>query len=405
MTETAEKRRVVLGITGSIAAYKSAELARIFTSRGFEVRCIMTEAAQKFITPTLMESISGQRVVTDFWDRACVDSIEHIELSDWADVLLISPATADFIAKLNLGIADSPLLAIALATRAPIVIAPAMNVNMYEAKVTRDHIASLCQKGVSFVGPDEGELACGVTGKGRLSDPWDIFFGTRRKLTVGDFYGKKIIVTTGPTREEIDPVRFISNKSSGRMGCALAIEAYCRGADVTLIHGPIDVNVPSQIKCIPVITAAQMYEKVMAEVFEADLKPDAVIMAAAIADFRAKQISNTKIKRGAKKDFSLALEANEDILFSLGERRGKETSPILVGFAVETGEIDDLLQELEDKLRRKNVDIMIGNLAEDAFELDTNRVWILDKHGKRQQVSTTFKSRVSNKVLDVLARF
>lgn len=404
--EKIEKRRVVLGITGSVAAYKSIDLARLLVARGYEVRVVLSDSAQKFITPALIEATVGRGVVTDFWSPAeDSEGIEHIDVADWADVIVISPATADAIAKINLGMADTPLLAICLASRAPILIAPAMNVNMLEHPATQRHIKELEEKGVSFVDPAEGVLACGWTGAGRLADSKEIFYHIRRKLSVPDLKDKHILITTGPTRESIDPVRFISNRSSGKMGVELAREAFCRGAKVTLVHGPCTVDVPYPIECVPVITAEEMHQRLMERVFEGNNKPDCVIMAAAVADFKPKQEATHKLKKiDGTVPKSLDLLENVDILASLGEKRGKALSPILVGFAVETGDLDELLAELRRKLETKKTDIMVGNFASEAFELDTNRVWIVDRNGKTGEVTTTFKSRIANKVLDSIVK-
>lgn len=404
--EKIEKRRVVLGITGSVAAYKSIDLARLLISRGYEVRVVLSDSAQKFITPALVEATVGRGVITDFWAPAeDSEGIEHIEVADWADVIVISPATADVIAKINLGFADTPLLAICLASRAPLLIAPAMNINMLEHKATQKHIKELEEKGVSFVDPGEGVLACGWTGAGRLADSKEIFYHIRRKLSVQDFKDKHILITTGPTREAIDPVRFISNRSSGKMGVELAREAFCRGARVTLVHGPCTVEVPYPVECVPVTTAEEMHQSLMDRVFEGHNKPDCVIMAAAVADFKPKKEASQKLKKiEGTVPKSIELSENIDILASLGAKRGKSLSPILVGFAVETGEIDELLAELRRKLETKKTDVMVGNFASEAFELDTNRVWIVDRNGKTGEVTTTFKSRIANKVLDSIIK-
>lgn len=404
--EKIEKRRVVLGITGSVASYKSIDLARLLISRGYEVRVVLSDSAQKFITPALVEATVGRGVITDFWVPAeDSEGIEHIEVADWADVIVISPATADVIAKINLGIADSPLLAICLASKAPLLIAPAMNVNMLEHKTTQRHIKELEEKGVSFVDPGEGVLACGWTGAGRLADSKEIFYHIRRKLSFQDFKDKHLVITAGPTREAIDPVRFISNRSSGKMGVELAREAFCRGAKVTLIHGPCTVEVPYPVECVPITTAEEMHKVLMQRVFEHAHKPDCVIMVAAVSDFKPKQVASQKLKKvDGTVPKSIELSENVDILASIGAKRGKSVNPILVGFAVETGEIDELLAELRRKLETKKADIMVGNFASDAFELDTNRVWIVDKNGKTGEVTTTFKSRIANKVLDAIIR-
>jgi phosphopantothenoylcysteine decarboxylase/phosphopantothenate--cysteine ligase len=396
----AEKRNILLGVTGSIAAYKSVELARMFVSRGYEVRVVMSNAATKFVAPLTFQSVTGKAVMTDMWENNSPENIEHIESADWADVFVVAPATADFIAKLRYGHADSHILATALATKAPILLAPAMNVNMYENIATQENIEVLKKRGVSFVDPEEGALACGWNGQGRLADLWDIFYHTRRALINNDFANKKVLVTTGPTREAIDPVRFISNRSSGKMGLAIAREAFCRGANVTVVHGPVkELDLPSVVETVSVDTAIQMHDEVLKRAFDKDNPFDFVIMVAAVADFRAAEVSDQKIKKGQAKD-TIQLIQNPDILASLGEARKNQNKPTLIGFAVETGENDALIEELRRKIETKGIDLICGNLAQDAFDLDTNRVWLVHKNGKQEEISSTFKWRVANKVLD-----
>lgn len=401
MSEGMEKRRIVLGITGSIAAYKGAELARIMVSRGYEVKTVLTKAGAEFITPLTMQSVTGQPVTTDFWDASENAGIGHIQIADWADALVIAPATADVIAKLAAGFADSPLLAIALATKAPLLVAPAMNSNMYLHPTTQENVAALKRRGVRFVEPEEGELACGWNGTGRLADPEEIFFHVRRVLSAQDFEGKRVLITTGPTREPIDPVRFITNRSSGKMGVALAREAFRRGAEVTLIHGPVSVRVPGPVTSKEVSSTAEMREAVMAHMKDKDSMPDIVIMAAAVADYRVADVAEFKMKKSDKMP-SLKLLQNPDILSELGEHKGEGDKPTLVGFAVETGELEDLLNEARAKLKTKNADMIVGNFANEAFDLDTNRVWLVDRHGRQEEVATTYKSRVANKILDAI---
>lgn len=403
MYDMSERRKVLLGITGSIAAYKSAELARVLVSWGHEVRCVMTRSAVEFITPLTMQSITNHPVITDFWNEREA-GIGHIEASDWADVLVIAPASADCIAKLAAGFADSPLLAIALATRAPILVAPAMNMHMYEHPKTQENIRELRGRGIHFVDPEEGALACGWNGTGRLAEPQEIFYHTRRLISRQDLAGKRVLIATGPTREPIDPVRFLSNRSSGKMGVALAREAFRRGAQVTLVHGPARIKVPGPVRCIEVETAQQMYEAMLAEAApQGDPAPDVIIMAAAVADFRPEQVSPRKIKKGEQVP-TLSLAKTPDILAELGKRRGEERRPVLVGFAVETGEIEDLLVEARAKLERKSVDLIVGNFAAEAFDLDTNHVWLVDRNGKEAEIATTYKSRVSNQILDAVLK-
>lgn len=404
MTETLEQRNILLGVTGSIAAYKAAELARILVQRGYAVRCVMTKAAQEFITPMTLQAITGSPVVSDFWDGSETTGIGHIQLADWADVIVVAPASADIIGKLAAGFAENPLLASILASKSPLVVAPAMNVNMYEHVKTQENINTLRQRGAILVDAEEGALACGWNGTGRMADPFEIFFHVRKALSRPDYAGRRILITTGPTREPIDPVRFISNRSSGKMGIALAQEAFRRGAQVTLIHGPISVDkVSKAVNKVPVTTAQEMHDAVMQHTFDAQEPPEIVIMAAAVADFRSKEIADQKIKRrGAVPE--LELEANRDILQDLGNRRSEEKRPILVGFAVETGELEELLTEARDKMKRKKADMIVGNFAQEAFDLDTNRAWIVDKTGRQEEISTTFKNRVAAKILDAILR-
>jgi phosphopantothenoylcysteine decarboxylase/phosphopantothenate--cysteine ligase len=397
-----EKRKVLLGVTGSIAAYKSAELARLFVSWGYEVRCVLTDSAQQFITPVTMQAVTGNTVITDFWSSEA-SGTGHIEAASWADVVVIAPATADFIAKLSSGFADSPLLAICLATKAPILVAPAMNVNMYEHALTQKNIAALIAQGVSFAHPEVGALACGWNGTGRLAEPMEIFYQTRRLISRGDFHGKHVVIATGPTREPIDPVRFISNRSSGKMGIALAREAYRRGAQVTVIHGPvksIKSKLPKSVTCVEAVTADEMCRAMMEHTFPKEgARPDVVIMAAAVADFKPAHYATSKIKKH-EASMVINLEKNEDILHALGAARSEDRVPALIGFAVETGEIEDLISEARRKLETKSCDLIVGNFAEDALELDTNHVWLVDRNGRQEEVQTTYKSRVANKILD-----
>jgi len=403
MPGLSENRNIVLGVTGSIAAYKAPELARLLVSRGYAVRCVMTKSAKEFIGPLTLQSVTNQPVMSDFWEGAESTNIEHIELADWANVVVVAPATADIIAKMANGFAESPLLATLLATKAPILLAPAMNVNMFEHAATQQNIKTLHARGVHFVDPEEGALACGWNGTGRLADPNQIFYHIRRLVSKGDFKGKRVLITTGPTREAIDPVRFVSNRSSGKMGVALAQEAFCRGAEVTLIHGAVPVKVPDTVKCVPVVTAEEMHQAVVENGFKSENAPDVIIMAAAVSDFRPSSVAKAKIKKD-KFDASIKLTETVDILMEAGKIRKNATRPVLVGFAVETGEIEDLISEASEKMKRKGIDLIVGNFASDAFDLDTNRVWMIDKTGRQEEVATTFKSRVANRILDAILR-
>jgi len=402
-----EKRKIVLGVTGSIAAYKAAELARYFVTRGYQVRVVMSHSAAKFISPLTFESITGKPVTLEFWDETQPGAIGHIALADWADVLLIAPASADFIAKLASGFADSPLLAVALATKSPIIVAPAMNVNMWENPQTQENLKRLDQRGIQCIDPETGSLACGWEGRGRLANHREIFFRVRRALTIPDFSGRNILITTGPTREPIDPVRYISNRSSGKMGTALAVEAYRRGATVTLVHGPLPgvPKVPSAVRCIPVVSAQEMQHHVMEQAFPKGQEGpyDAIIMAAAVADYRPEASHSSKIKK-VHAGKSISVVPNPDILEELGGAKGNSRFPFLIGFAVETGEIEDLMNEVRRKLRQKNADMMIGNLAHDAFDSETNRVWLVSRAGREEEVATAYKSRIAVRIFDAIAK-
>lgn len=401
MSELPERKRVVLGITGSIAAYKAVELARILISRGYSVRVIMSESATKFISPLTLQAVTGSPVSVTFWQESEATGIGHIELADWAEAFVIAPATADCIAKLAYGFADEPLLAVALATKAPLLVAPAMNVNMYEHPKTQENIEILRKRGVAFVDPEEGALACGWNGAGRLAAPTEIFEHIRKVLTHQDLKDKRILITTGPTREPLDPVRFLSNRSSGKMGMALAREAFRRGAKVTLIHGPVAIDVPGQVQCVGVVTAQEMRDAVMRHTAGEGKGSgvDVVIMAAAVSDYRPQEASRHKLKKSQKMP-ALQFVQNPDILLELGQARKKSRTPVLVGFAVETGEVEELVVEVRKKLKDKMADIIVGNLADDAFDLDTNRVWLIDRNGRQEEIATTYKNRVANKILD-----
>ncbi|MCB0311596.1 MAG: bifunctional phosphopantothenoylcysteine decarboxylase/phosphopantothenate--cysteine ligase CoaBC [Bdellovibrionales bacterium] len=403
MPGVAEKRNIVLGVTGSIAAYKSAELARILVSRGYSVRCVMSKSAQEFLGAMTLQSITGNLVATDFWETVEASSIEHIELADWADAIVVAPATADLIAKMAVGSAESPLLATLLATKAPVLIAPAMNCNMYSHPATQYNIELLRERGVYFIDPEEGALACGWNGTGRLADPRNIFYGVRRLVSKGDFAKRKVLVVCGPTREAIDPVRFISNRSSGKMGAAIAKEAYCRGAQVRVVHGPVRLSLPYAIPAEEVGSAVEMRDRVSQILYSDQDAPDILIMAAAVADYRPEEQSAQKLKR-SKNDLDLKLVANPDILSEMADKRGDSKRPVLVGFAVETGDLETLLDQAREKLEKKGVDMIVGNFAEDALELDTNRVWMLDRTGRQEEVATTFKSKVANRILDSVLR-
>lgn len=396
ITGAASKARagtnVVLGVTGSIAAYKAAELVRLLVKRGLQVRVIMTHSATKFIGTETMAALSGHPVVTEFWNSSQdvntgfgSGAIEHIDLADWADVIAIAPATADTIAKLAHGIADTPLLATVLAAQAPLIVAPAMNVNMLKAPRTKANLETLATDGVKIIDPGSGELACGWQGEGRLAEPEIVAAYISRELRGYPLRGKRIVISAGPTREAIDEVRFISNRSSGKMGVALAREAFLLGAEVILVHGPLAISPPPGVRSCPVVAAAEMQMALEREISADARMADCVIMAAAVCDVAPTTVAPGKLKKNKISD-SILLSQNPDIIGGISKRRGEATRPLLVAFVVETGDQEGLREELGRKLKQKGVDWIIGNLAQEAFDLDTNRVTMLSKRGTQREL-------------------
>lgn len=403
MKKVTRKKRIVLGVTGSIASYKAAELARFFMKRRCDVRVVMTEAAAKFITPLTFESLTHNPVTTSFWSETQPGAIGHIELADWADVIVIAPASADCIAKMAYGCAESSLLAVTLATKAPVVLAPAMNVNMYEHPATQANLETLRSRDVRIVDAECGDLACGWTGRGRLAEPAAIYHETLRAMGPNDLAGKRILISAGPTREPIDPVRYISNRSSGKMGVALANEAYRRGATVEVVHGPFS-NTPSLARgiiSVPVLTASEMSQAIIHKTREAT--PDIIIMAAAVADYRPANAASEKLKKTSEPS-PIALEPNEDILSAVGTIKGTSETPLLIGFAVETGGVERVISEAHAKRERKNADLIVGNLASDAFDANTNKVWIAARDGSTTHIDTQSKRAIARRILDVVAK-
>lgn len=390
---------LVLGITGSIAAYKSAELVRLLKKRGAQVQVIMTKSACKFIKPLTFQVLSQNPVITSMFDKPYRWEVEHVALADRADMVLVAPATANIIAKIAAGIADDMLTATILATRAKVVVVPAMNVHMYENPVTQKNIEYLKGLGMEVMEPEEGELACGYAGRGRFPEPKDIIDiidGLMGKSQ--DLKGKTFLITAGPTREPLDPIRYISNHSSGKMGYALAHKAVLRGARVILISGPTSLTPPYGLhRFISVETALEMEKAVFENFREADV----VIKAAAVADYRPKRYNTVKIK---KKDEEMVVEMvkNPDILQELGE---KKQNRVIVGFAAET---DDKEKNALDKLKRKNLDIIVLNdvTQEGAgFGSDTNIVEIIYKDGRKEALPRMLKEEVADAIIDRILPF
>jgi len=368
-----QNKRIILGITGGIAAYKSAVLASRLVQAGALVDVVMTEGAQRFITPLTFQALTHRRVYTDLFHLPPAENIPHIALADQADLLLIAPVTANTLAKMAHGLADNLLTTIALATPAPILLAPAMETDMWEHPATQANIARLKGWSYHFVGPAEGRLASGAKGKGRLVEPEEILEAARQVLAgQGDLVGRRVVVTAGGTREALDPVRYITNRSSGKMGYALAEIARDRGATVTLIS-TVTLPAPRGVRLVPVNSAAEMKEAVLAAIPEAD----ALIMAAAVADYRPATMAEQKIKK-SDQDLVLSLSRTDDILLAVAEQRRRTGWPrCVVGFAAET---QDLLQNAAGKLSRKGLDFIVANdvsRSDSGFAVDTNQVTIL----------------------------
>ncbi len=391
--------KIALGVTGGVAAYKAAELVRRLQQEKLDVQVVMTRGAREFITPLTFAAITGKKVITEMFGAeesgpANVESaIEHIAVAQRIDLLLVAPATADILGKFAHGIAEDFLGTLYLATKAPVVVAPAMNVNMWEHPATQANLATLRARGVHVVDPDEGYLACGMTGAGRLAATEAIaqkvfeVLGMRRDLA-----GKTVLVTAGPTREALDPVRFLTNRSSGKMGYAVAEAAIRRGARVILISGPTDLKIPEAAEWVPVNTAEEMRGAVRDRAPEADI----VIMAAAVADYRPSAASASKLKRSEGR-LTLELEATPDILAELGS---EQSSRILVGFAAETG---DIAVNARAKLSRKGADMIVANdvTQEGAgFDTDTNIVTLFLRDGHDIALPKMAKLDVANRILD-----
>jgi len=367
-------RQVLLGITGGIAAYKSAELVRRLRDAGATVRVVMTPAACEFITPLTLQALSGHPVHLELLDTAAEAAMGHIELARWAELILIAPASADFMARLAAGIADDLLSTLCLATKAPVLLAPAMNQAMWSNPATRSNCATLTARGVRMAGPATGSQACGDTGPGRMLEVPELLAAAATTFATGVLDGVRVMLTAGPTREAIDPVRYISNSSSGKMGFALAEAAAAAGAEVTLVAGPVQLPTPDGVRRIDVVSAAEMHAAVMEHVEGCDL----FIACAAVADYRPGEVARQKIKK-RHADLDLHLVRNADIVADVAAR---DPRPFTVGFAAET---TDLLQHARSKLERKGLDLVIANdvsRADIGFDSDYNEVHVLSAEGE-----------------------
>ncbi len=366
-------KKVLVGVTGSIASYKACELIRHFQKKGAEVRVTATPSALEFVGKLTFKALTGEEVLSDWRDGKT--GLEHIFWARWPDVFVIAPASANTIAKLRIGLTDNFLTSLALAYEKPIVIAPAMNTKMYKNPATKENISVLKERGHLFVEPAEGELACGEEGEGKLANIEDIETVALYTVLPKPLKGKKVLVTAGGTREHFDPIRYISNASSGQMGYALAKMAYALGGDVILISAPTCLKTPYGVKRIDVVSAIDMYEAVLKYLPEVDV----IIMNAAVADFRPKTFSKEKLKK-AKESPVVELETNPDILKTIGEK--KREDQILIGFAAESS---NLIENAKDKLKRKKLDVIVGNLL-DVFSKETHKGIILFKDGKMVEI-------------------
>jgi len=390
-------KKIIVGVTGGIAAYKAAELVRILVKAGAETRVAMTSNATRFISPLTLETLSGNKVIADMFDPE-IHPISHITWGQESDLIIISPATANFIAKMAHGLADDFLSTMVLASTARILVCPAMNSRMLTNPVTQENIKRIKERGCVVMEAGEGELACHTEGPGRLPDPEEIAEQARMMLAEQDLSGLKLLVTAGPTIEAMDPVRYISNRSTGKMGYALARAAVMRGASVTLVSGPTSLPPPRGVKFLGVKSAEEMKEAV----FDCLGDIDVIIKAAAVSDYRPREVSARKIKKGAA-SISIDLVKNPDILSDLGKAKaGSEY--ILVGFAAET---EDILTNAMEKLRNKNLDIIVVNdiTREDSgFKSDTNLVKIIYKDGSREELPLMSKDEVAGQILDRIKR-
>jgi phosphopantothenoylcysteine decarboxylase / phosphopantothenate---cysteine ligase len=385
---------VVLGVSGGIACYKAVELVRLLVKDGFVVQVIMTRGAMEFVTPLTFQTLSGRPVASETFNLTQESEIGHIRLADTADLFVIAPATANVIGKIAAGIADDLLTTVLMATKAPVLIAPAMNIHMYENPILQENVRKLRRLGYYFMEPAEGYLACGYEGKGRLPEPEKIQEEVHRLLKKKDLAGEKLLITAGPNREPLDAVRYLSNRSSGKMGYALARAAIRRGAEVALISGPTVLEPPAGVRLIPVTTAAEMRHAVLNEFPWAT----AVIMAAAVTDYRPADFASKKIKRG-QGPIELRLEPNPDILKEIG---AKKNGKLLVGFAAET---DELVANAKKKLKDKNLDMIVANdvtRAGAGFDIDTNVATILDRDDGVRALPLMSKDELAEQIFDYL---
>ncbi len=394
MSSEMKKPCVVLGVTGGIAVYKACELLRLLQKRGIDVFVVMTQNACRFVAPLTFETLSGHPVAVDTFDRPQTWEVEHIALAKRADLFLIAPATANIMGKMACGIADDMLSTTVMATRAPVLVAPAMNTGMWENAAVQQNIKTLRARGVEIVAPVSGHLACGDSGAGKLEDveviaerACELLFAKK------DMEGLRVMVTAGPSREALDPVRYISNRSSGKMGYAIAQAAQKRGAEVTLLSGPVAIEAPQGVKLVPFTTTQELLDRASELAREQDL----LIQAAAPADYRAKEVAPQKIKKQGGEPMTFTLVENPDVAATLG--KAKRSGQVFVGFAAET---NDVLAHAKDKLARKNLDMIVANDVTRpgaGFDVDTNIVTLITKDGQ-EALPMMSKAEVAQRILD-----
>lgn len=392
-------KKIVLGVTGGVAIYKAVDLVSKLRKQGVEVRVVMTEHAQQFVTPLMFKEISGQPVAVSMWTGNQEFNVEHIALANWGDAFLVAPATANILAKMAHGIADDLLSTTLLAAQMPIIVCPAMNTGMYENSITQENIQKLKDHGVTIMKPNSGFLACGTSGAGRLPEPVEIvnflksFFAKRE----GDMRGLKVLVTAAGTREPIDPVRFVGNRSSGKMGYAVAQMAAERGAEVLLVTGPSALEIPANVQAVKVETTREMLDACLAAYPDVDI----VIKAAAVADYRPRDVAEQKIKKKTDDAMTVVMDKNPDILKTLGAAK---THQVLIGFAAET---QNLLANAQEKVVKKNLDMIVANdvtAAGAGFNTDTNIVKFLFADGELQSLEQMPKTEVANRILNEALR-
>ena len=392
-------KKITLIVTGSISAYKSAYLLRELVKSGATVRVVMTKSACEFITPLTMQTLSGSIVGTELFDHYQEAQIGHIDLADNTDLILVAPATANIIAKAANGIADDLASTILLASKAKKLFVPSMNVNMWENSITQENVEKLKKFEMKIVDPESGELACGWVGAGRFPEVGRIMDKISIALGSKELQGKKVIVTAGPTVESIDPIRFVSNRSTGKMGYAIAKIAASLSAEVDLISGPCNLEIPEGLNFYQVETAAEMKEQVLKSI-DKGKKEKYLFMAAAVTDHRPANASKEKIKSDKTKTYNLEMEPCDDILKEVSQTKDSKTK--IIGFCAETGDEDSLIKHAKQKLKTKGCDLIVANLANDSFAKDTNKVFLVNKDGAFEKIPTASKSEIAKEIINKL---